>query len=72
MFLGFDTELEDHRQCRDPRAASLGSLGTCLEPRAMIVMKEKLLLARQELANQNRRAYTQFCVLTVARIAHFS
>jgi hypothetical protein len=28
MFLGFDTELEDHRQCRDPRAASLGSLGT--------------------------------------------
>ena len=28
MFLGFDTELEDHGQCRDPRAASLGSLGT--------------------------------------------
>jgi len=26
MFLGFDTELEDHRQCRDPRTASLGSL----------------------------------------------
>jgi hypothetical protein len=27
MFLSFDTELEDHRQCRDPPATSLDSLG---------------------------------------------